>query len=164
MIEVKFTFNNATEALNAMKLLTGEAESTVSQGQDTPDPKSKQEVPTAPVQEAKVEQKQEAPAQTQETKPEQKQDEKVQQEAQTSEQGMPAPPTFQEPEQKQESSAPFDDAKGMISYVMEAYKELGPERGSQIQAVLGNLGYANINDVKAEDFGKLYSGIEALKG
>jgi hypothetical protein len=61
------------------------------------------------------------------------------------------------------SSAPFTDGKGLIDYVMGAYKALGPQKGSMIQGVLTNLGYQNINDVKPEHYGQLFAGVEALK-
>lgn len=59
---------------------------------------------------------------------------------------------------------PFNDQKGMIGYVMGAYKTLGPQKGAGIQAVLQGLGYDNINDVDPKDYIKLYQGIEQLKG
>ena len=62
------------------------------------------------------------------------------------------------------SSAPFSDGKGLIDYVMGAYKALGPQKGAQIQGVLTGMGYQNINDVKPEHYGTLFAGVEALKG
>jgi hypothetical protein len=79
---------------------------------------------------------------------------------------MPAPPAFvaQAPAVAPATSgAPFTDSKGLIEYVMTAYKALGPQKGAQIQGVLTNLGYQNINDVKPEHYGQLHAGIEALK-
>jgi hypothetical protein len=61
------------------------------------------------------------------------------------------------------AGAPFSDPKGLIDYVMASYKALGPQKGSMIQGVLTQLGYANINDVKPEHYGQLFAGIEALK-
>ena len=61
------------------------------------------------------------------------------------------------------SSAPFTDGKGLIDYVMGAYKALGPQKGAQIQGVLTGMGYQNINDVKPEHYGTLFAGVEALK-
>lgn len=61
------------------------------------------------------------------------------------------------------SAAPFTDSKGLISYVMEAYKAMGAEKGAKIQNVLVGLGYQNINDVKPEHYGALFAGVEALK-
>ena len=59
--------------------------------------------------------------------------------------------------------APFNDGKGLIEYVMTAYKAMGAEKGAQIQGVLSTLGYSNINDVKPEHYSALYAGVEALK-
>jgi hypothetical protein len=61
------------------------------------------------------------------------------------------------------SSAPFSDSKGLIDYVMGAYKALGPQKGALIQGVLTGMGYQNINDVKPEHYGALFAGVEALK-
>ena len=77
---------------------------------------------------------------------------------------MPAPPAFTAPAPAPAATgAPFTDGKGLIDYVMGAYKALGPQKGSMIQGVLTNLGYQNINDVKPEHYGALHQGIEALK-
>ena len=77
---------------------------------------------------------------------------------------MPAPPAFVAPvAAPAPSGAPFTDGKGLIDYVMSAYKALGPQKGAQIQNVLTGLGYQNINDVKPEHYGALYQGVEALK-
>ena len=83
---------------------------------------------------------------------------------------MPAPPTFAPPAFAAPApaapvapSAPFSDGQGLIAYVMAAYKEMGPQKGANIQGVLTSLGYQNINDVKPEHYGNLYQGVEALK-
>ena len=82
---------------------------------------------------------------------------------------MPAPPTFAPPAftapaaPAAPAGAPFSDGQGLIAYVMAAYKEMGPAKGAQIQQVLGGIGVANINDVKPEQYGALYAGVEALK-
>jgi len=78
---------------------------------------------------------------------------------------MPAPPTFVAPAPvaAAPTGVPFADGKGLIDYVMGAYKALGPQKGAQIQGVLTGLGYQNINDVKPEHYGALRQGIEALK-
>jgi hypothetical protein len=61
------------------------------------------------------------------------------------------------------TGAPFTDGKGLIDYVMGAYKALGPQKGALIQGVLTGLGYQNINDVKPEHYAALHTGVEALK-
>ena len=79
---------------------------------------------------------------------------------------MPAPPAFVAPAPAAApvaSGAPFTDGKGLIDYVMGAYKALGPQKGAQIQGVLTGLGYQNINDVKPEHYGALFAGVEQLK-
>ena len=79
---------------------------------------------------------------------------------------MPAPPAFVASAPAAApvaSGAPFTDGKGLIDYVMGAYKALGPQKGAQIQHVLIGLGYQNINDVKPEHYGALFAGVEALK-
>ena len=78
---------------------------------------------------------------------------------------MPAPPVFVAPVvEAQPTGAPFTDGKGLIDYVMGAYKQMGAEKGARIQNVLMSLNYSNINDVKPEHYGALFQGIEALKG
>jgi hypothetical protein len=77
---------------------------------------------------------------------------------------MPEPPTFAAPvAAPAPTGAPFTDGKGLIDYVMGAYKALGPQKGAQIQGVLTGMGYQNINDVKPEHYGALFAGVEALK-
>lgn len=78
---------------------------------------------------------------------------------------MPAPPTFMAPPAPAAAvtGAPFSDGKGLIDYVMGAYKALGPQKGAMIQGVLTGLGYQNINDVRPEHYGALFAGVEALK-
>lgn len=82
---------------------------------------------------------------------------------------MPAPPAFmamaaQSPSPVATSaSAPFTDGKGLIDYVMSAYKALGAAKGANIQGVLTGMGYQNINDVKPEHYAALFAGVEALK-
>ena len=79
-------------------------------------------------------------------------------------QQMPALPTFAAaPAAPVAQAAPFADGPGLIAYVMGAYKEMGPTKGAQIQGVLTQLGYQNINDVKPEHYGHLFQGVEALK-
>lgn len=80
---------------------------------------------------------------------------------------MPAPPTFAPaapaPVAAPSAAAPFTDGKGLIDYVMAAYRTMGPQKGAQIQTVLTGLGYQNINDIKPADYAALFAGVEALK-
>lgn len=80
---------------------------------------------------------------------------------------MPAPPSFAglapAPMVQQAAPLPFSDGQGLIAYVMDAYKSMGPTKGAGIQGVLTSIGVANINDVKPEQYGTLYAGVEALK-
>jgi hypothetical protein len=77
---------------------------------------------------------------------------------------MPAPPSFVMPAPVAAGmGAPFTDGKGLIDYVMGAYKALGPQKGALIQGVLTGLGYQNINDVKPEHYAALHTGVEGLK-
>jgi hypothetical protein len=77
---------------------------------------------------------------------------------------MPPMPTFAPtPTVPVASGAPFVDGKGLIEYVMGAYKAMGPQKGAAIQGVLTQMGYQNINDVKPEHYAAFYAGVEALK-
>ena len=76
---------------------------------------------------------------------------------------MPAPPTFTAPPVAAPTAAPFSDAKGLMDYVMSAYKALGPQKGASIQQVLTGLGVSTINEVKPEQYAALFAGVEALK-
>lgn len=77
---------------------------------------------------------------------------------------MPAPPSFAAPVSVPTSPAvPFADGQGLIAYVMDAYKTMGPTKGAGIQGVLTSIGVQNINDVKPEQYGTLFAGVEALK-
>lgn len=83
---------------------------------------------------------------------------------------MPPPPSFAAPVAPPVVAAPapagvpFNDAKGLMAYVMASYQTLGPQKGAQIQTILSGLGVQNINDVKPEQYAALYDGIEQLKG
>ena len=80
---------------------------------------------------------------------------------------MPAPPAFMAAPVAAPVAvavgAPFTDGKGLIDYVMSAYKALGAAKGANIQGVLTGMGYQNINDVKPEHYAALFAGVEALK-
>lgn len=77
---------------------------------------------------------------------------------------MPAPPTFSAPAPAPVApGVPFSDQKGLVTYVMEAYRSMGPQKGAQIQQVLINMGCGNINEVKPEQYAALYAGVETIK-
>ena len=80
---------------------------------------------------------------------------------------MPPPPVFvapPPPAPAAPAAAPFSDQKGLIDFVMGAYKALGPQKGAQIQNVLIGMGCTNINDVQPQQYGALYAAVEQLKG
>ena len=78
---------------------------------------------------------------------------------------MPPPPMFTAPvaPTAPTSVAPFSDSKGLLDYMMDSYRKLGPQKGAGIQSVLQAQGYANVNDVKPEKYAAIFAGIEALK-
>lgn len=83
---------------------------------------------------------------------------------------MPAPPVFAPvaaleavPEPVGTRKAPFDDAKGLVDYVMKAYREMGPVKGANIQKVLVAVGHQNINDVQPQHYCEVWTGIEKLR-
>jgi hypothetical protein len=76
---------------------------------------------------------------------------------------LPAGPSFMQQAQPTTIALPFSDNKGLVDYVMGAYKAMGPEKGANIQGVLVSLGYQNINDVKPEHYEGVFKGVEALK-
>lgn len=61
------------------------------------------------------------------------------------------------------SNLPFNDSKGLIAYMMEAYKTLGPIKGGEIQGVLAGFGKSNINEVTPDLYAAVYAAVEALK-
>ena len=77
---------------------------------------------------------------------------------------QPLPHSWPQRQHPVATGAPFSDPKGLIDYVMGAYKALGPQKGAMIQGVLTGLGYQNINDVKPEHYAALHTGVESLKG
>jgi hypothetical protein len=76
---------------------------------------------------------------------------------------MPSPPTFVAPPPAAPAAAPFSDPKGLMDYVMSSYKALGPQKGAQIQGVLGSIGASTINEVRPEQYAALFAGVEMLK-
>lgn len=81
---------------------------------------------------------------------------------------MPAAPVF-EPAPPAPAPAvpavevPFSDSNGMTQYVLNVYREIGPQRAAGIQAVIQQLGVTNINDIKPEQYGQLWAGVEAVR-
>ena len=61
------------------------------------------------------------------------------------------------------SKAPFTDQRGLVTYAMNKYKELGSEKGKQIQVILNGLGINNINEAKPDKYDAIYAGIEGIK-
>jgi hypothetical protein len=76
---------------------------------------------------------------------------------------MPPPPTFTAAPAPSGPVVPFSDSKGLIEYVMTAYKAMGPAKGAGIQGILTSMGLTNINDVQPVQFGDFYAKVEALK-
>lgn len=78
---------------------------------------------------------------------------------------MPAAPTFEPPAPAAPtaSKAPFTDGKGLITYVMDVYKQLGAEKGAGIQGVLTEMGLTNVNDVRPTEYDAFFAKVEALK-
>lgn len=78
---------------------------------------------------------------------------------------MPAAPTFESVVEAAPAgnAAPFTDGKGLIAYVMDVYKELGPEKGAKIQGVLTEMGLQNVNELRPTEYDAFYSKVEALK-
>ena len=77
---------------------------------------------------------------------------------------MPAAPTFEPACPTHDvAKAPFTDGKGLIDYVMTAYKEMGAEKGAKIQGVLTELGLQNVNELRPTEYDAFYTKVEALK-
>ena len=76
---------------------------------------------------------------------------------------MPAAPTFEPVVEAAGKAAPFTDGKGLIDYVMTAYKEMGAEKGAKIQGVLTEMGLQNVNELRPTEYDAFYTKVEALK-
>ena len=76
---------------------------------------------------------------------------------------MPAAPTFEPVVEAAVGKAPFTDGKGLIDYVMTAYKEMGAEKGAKIQGVLTEMGLQNVNELRPTEYDAFYTKVEALK-
>ena len=56
------------------------------------------------------------------------------------------------------------DAAGLLAFVMDAYKSLGPIKGANIQNVLTSIGVKNINEVQPAQYATVVAGVNALRG
>lgn len=77
----------------------------------------------------------------------------------------PAPPPAPVPTvpvMPADGGVPFTDQAGLMSYVMEKYKALGPTKGAMIQSKLLELGCANIKALPVEKYGAFHAAVEAL--
>ena len=59
--------------------------------------------------------------------------------------------------------APFATQQELNKYTMEAYQAMGPQKGSQIQTILGKMGFHKMSDIPPEKYAEFYAAIEALK-
>jgi hypothetical protein len=59
-------------------------------------------------------------------------------------------------------AAPFTDAAGLMAYIKDKYRALGPIKGALIQNVLTEVGCRNVNDVTPGNYGLFYQKVEAL--
>jgi hypothetical protein len=81
---------------------------------------------------------------------------------------MPAPPTFTAPAPAPSpvaapAAVPFKDNQELTQYVLNVYRELGPQKGMQIQKVLDSLGIKNINDTRPDQYAQFYAGVEQIR-
>lgn len=61
------------------------------------------------------------------------------------------------------SNVPFTDNKGLVAYMMDSYRTLGPIKGAEIQQVLASVGKTNINEITPDLYATVYAAVEALK-
>ena len=61
------------------------------------------------------------------------------------------------------SNVPFTDSKGLVAYMMDSYRTLGPIKGAEIQGVLASVGKTNINEITPDLYATVYAAVEALK-
>lgn len=61
------------------------------------------------------------------------------------------------------SNVPFTDNKGLVAYMMDSYRTLGPIKGAEIQGVLASVGKTNINEITPDLYATVYTAVEALK-
>jgi hypothetical protein len=51
----------------------------------------------------------------------------------------------------------------LLTYVMNTYKTLGPDKGAGIQAIIQACGVSNINEINPSHFGYVFEQVERLK-
>lgn len=73
-----------------------------------------------------------------------------------------APAPAEAPAPAATGDAPFSNSQELVAYVMAKYKQLGPEKGMQIQSIMTGLGYGNINDIKPEHYAEFHKQVEAI--
>ena len=81
---------------------------------------------------------------------------------------MPTPPTFEVPAPAPApvaapTAVPFKDNQELTQYVLNVYRELGPQKGMQIQKVLDSMGIKNINDTRPDQYAQFYAGVEQIR-
>lgn len=76
---------------------------------------------------------------------------------------MPPLPTFELPVVPPAPACPFNDFKGMVTYVTQVYNAIGAARGAEMQAEILAMGHQHINDVPVSDYPELYRRVEKLK-
>jgi hypothetical protein len=82
---------------------------------------------------------------------------------------MPALPVFEAPAPAPAPApaapvaVPFKDNQELTQYVLNVYRELGPQKGMQIQKVLDSLGIKNINDTRPDQYAQFYAGVEQIR-
>lgn len=81
---------------------------------------------------------------------------------------MPTPPTFEAPAPTPApvaapTAVPFKDNQELTQYVLNVYRELGPQKGMQIQKVLDSMGIKNINDTRPDQYAQFYAGVEQIR-
>jgi hypothetical protein len=75
---------------------------------------------------------------------------------------MPVPAPVPAPAAASAPAAPFTDAAGLMAYIKDKYRALGPIKGALIQNVLTEVGCRNVNDVTPGNYGLFYQKVEAL--
>ena len=58
---------------------------------------------------------------------------------------------------------PFTNNQELTQYVLNVYRDLGPQKGMQIQKVLDSLGIKNINDTRPDQYAAFHAGVEKIR-